>query len=302
MRTESFPGVNITPNPKLLSRYPWLREESVVRSLLTRAWDLPILESGAYLPGMGTTGHGASPTALHIDGIPKPVHIFSKPAERELARREFINGFIARRRGINTPLSLALVEIDGDDFSLVLGNLMHDVEPLSLRNLDFGRADPRVYSPREMLEDFVGFIAKFNSKGIAQGDLHTGNIGYKYRKDKPPTKVLFDLESALVLSDYELAVFRNEGYVQDTLHEKFTMFENMAATDLGTFLAYLTDQHFPMDKDELLGMATVIYFQRRRPMPSEIFNGAFNRRLRNDYERVLKKLQRIDSDHLNQAC
>lgn len=292
MKLEAFPEVNVVVNPRLLKRYPLLQRMDLVESFLTRPWILPTLESNHYLTGMGITRNEASPTAVNLDDNGKVLEVFSKPIEAEMGRREFRNSIVAHRRKISTPLLLVLIEFN--DASLLLGKLFHSVEPLSARSLDYSFINTRVYRPCELLTDFLRFIADFHGKGLVHGDLHLGNIGFKFRENRPPAKILFDLESSYTLDDCDLFM-KNEGHnIPKELQNKIEIFEIMAIDDLGTFLAYLSDRNFPIERDELLQMAGNVY-NKSRPFSYGMTRGkSFHTALNNRYDKVLRSLKKID--------
>lgn len=296
MALESFPDVNIVINPQFLRRYPQLGEEEFVLSILSHPWNLPTLESNVYLPGMGSTGHGASPTSFLLPRTDKYIEIFAKPSVKEMAKQEFGNALISRKRGVNTPLVLALVEFK-DEFSSawVLSKLLHNVQPLSARNLDFSLTDPRAYSPKDLVADFVGFIARdVHGKGVAHGDLHLGNLGFLFSDRRPPSKIIFDLESSLVLNDHELSL-KKKGYpILDHIQERIDVFESMATQDLATFLAYLSDRNFPLSPDELLAYAADVYQKRRPYSYGMVLGKEYDCWLGDEYEKKLNQLKRID--------
>lgn len=293
MRLESFPDIEVTINPKLLKKYPELKQSAVIESFILKAWPLPILGSNYYLPGMGTTRNEASPSAINFNG--RIVDIFAKSCEVMLAEQEFRNSQVASKRKINTPFVMALIK--NGDSALLVEKLMHSVEPLSARSLDYGFTNSRVYSPRDLLIDFTEFIADFHSKGLVHGDLHLGNIGFQFREEHPPKKIIFDLETSFILQDYEL-VSKNRLRADDKkLFEKIDIFELMARNDLGTFLAYLTDRHFPISEDELLVRASKIYLEKRRFSYGMLLGQEFSHELEKEYKRVLKSLRRLDEDY-----
>lgn len=296
MRLESFSDIDVIVNPKLLKKYPELKESANIESFISKAWPLPVLGSNLYLPGMGTTRNEASPSAISFNG--RTIDVLVKPCETMMAEREFRNSYIASSRAINTPFIMALIK-QGDS-ALLIAKLMHMVEPLSARSLDYNFTNTRIYGPHNLLTDFTEFIADFHNKGLAHGDLHLGNIGFQFREKHPPKKIVFDLETSYTLQDYELiSKNRLSNLHNEKLTEKIDIFELMTRNDLGTFLAYLTDRHFPISEDELLADAAKIYLKKRHFSYGILLGQEFSIELRKEYERILKSLRRIDEYYTN---
>lgn len=295
MRIEGWSGLDIKLNPHFLKRYPDLNYRTLLECILEQPWSLPTLDSNVYLPGMGTTRNNGSPTAFSCSLNGKPFEAFVKPIDSVLGQREFRNSLWARHHGILTPMVLAC--ITDKDQTFLISHLIHDTLPLSAFNLDYRNTSQKTYSPKDLVTDFVRFIAGFHNKGLTHGDLHLGNIGFKYRNHKPPLKIIFDLETAYILDDVELSKKRHQRHIDSSLARKITIFESMAVNDLATFLAYLTDGKLPIAENNLLLHAQTTYEQTRDFLAGLPSSKNFKGMLESEYRRTLTSLQRIDRDY-----
>lgn len=285
------PCWEVVISPRFMRDHPELTKDRVQEGLMLSEWFLPVLESNQWIPGMGTTAHKAMPTAFAV-GVEnrKIIDVLVKPFDNpHLTKREFTATEIAYSRGINVPPMVAL--IDMGEKALLVGELAHDVEPLSAKSLDYKLTDPRVYNPHDFLEDFVRSIAMMHNEGITHGDLHLGNIGHQFFKDRTPKPIFFDLETAIVLGGHEL-ICKNGGYfIDQEQRRKMLNFELEAVADLGTFTAYLRHHNFPIPRGKLLTEGTEIYRAYRTPSFGLIEGNDFKARLALGFAKTLKSLQ-----------
>ncbi|MBI2601041.1 hypothetical protein HYW42_03745 [Candidatus Daviesbacteria bacterium] len=250
-------------NQKYLETHPSIEKSQLVDKLLYGVWSLPVFGSNQWMPWMGTTGHKAMPSSISVNG--KAIDIFAKPfteGSNFMAGREFTNAGKVRSRNINTPGMIAIVDID-DYYSVLVGELLHYVEPFSARDMKFSLTDPRVYSPSDFLQDVLQAVADIHNKGVVHNDLHLGNLGHQFRKDHPPKIIFFDFEIADILSDHDL-MLKNRGTFQSPdQQEKLLRFEEKAVGDIGVFLAHLIMDDFPI-KDDLLKVSAQLYLPHRK--------------------------------------
>lgn len=255
-------GVKVNIHHNFLSNNPTLKGRQLAEGLVKGSWMLPRLESGQWVAGMGTTAHKAMPTAFAPNGQDSMINIFAKPFnDHFLAEQEYKNTMIAFDRGLNVPPVVAL--IDFGDSQFLVSQLFHTAEPLSARNLTFKLNDPRVYNPHDFLVDTAISIADMHNRGIVHGDLHPGNMGHQFQLGLPPKIIFFDLETADILTDDQLRK-KNQGYWQaDSEVGRAKLFEGRAAVDLGTFLASIRFNGFPMRRKDILNEAADFYYPHR---------------------------------------
>lgn len=284
-------------NKTFLGLNPEITEEQIRNGVVQGPWFLPTLESNYWIPGMGTTAHKAMPSAIPLqyteDGkVAKALEVFIKPFslnEWYLAENEFFNSKRALRRNINTPTVIALVKTNQTVF--LLGELLHDVFPLGAWNLDYKRNDSRVYSPRDLLRNFIMAIAHLHNQGILHGDLHLGNTGYQFHKSKIPEIIFFDLETSHVLTDNDLSC-KNDGICL-TLDQKrrIEIFEEDVAIDLADFIANLRYGGLTLKKREIVDEVIKVYRGYRKPSLGILEEKDFNKRLLASYMQTMRSLK-----------
>lgn len=283
-------GWQVIVSPTYLKERPSINRRHISDRLLESPWSLPILDSNQWIPGMGTTGHKAMPTAAAIGRNGRNVDLFVKPFDDVfLAGLEFRNNEVVYKRGINIPPLVALIMM-GEN-AILVGRLLHNVEPLSVRDLTYKTVDPRVHTPGDMLEFFTGSIAFMHNQGIVHGDLHTGNLGYQYQEDRIPKPVFFDFESAFVLSDQDLMDNKAGSYKTEEQKKRLKFFGEQAVVDLATFAANLRFHGFPIRKYELLEEISRLYFEKRIPALDAVEGENFTRLLREKYEAMMRSLK-----------
>lgn len=283
--------VRVYWNQKYLNIHPWLNTEALQDGLTKSSWTLPKLELSTHIVGMGTTGHQGMPSEVQLDIPDHPkLPIFAKPFENfEDALREYRNSNLAIQRRVPTPYMVALMEID--DQAILVSELLKNVLPLSARRLDWSLQDPRVYSPREFLKDFVGFMGrKLHDQGVNLGDVHLGNLGDRFIIQRPTRPIVFDLETATVLNQQDLSM-KNSFIFRDEKQQKaFEVFETVATDDIASFAAHLTKSNFPMGKEEMLINIASIYEDNRRPSYGLISGNDLIVRLATRYDHIVQAL------------
>lgn len=281
---------------KIIISRSFLRDKSslskaqIEKGIIEGPWFPPTLNSNHWLSGMGTTGHRAMPCGCCIDG--QIIDIFAKPHDNfYLAFTEFDNIEIARLRGLNVPPVLAVVDM-GDE-AILISELVHNAEPLSVRTLNFRTTDPRVYTPHEFLEVFIRSIAKMHENGIVHNDLHPGNLGHQFSSKHPPEAIFFDLEYANVLRDFDLICKNNGVWYTDIQRKEAERFEREAIGDLGTFTAFLRLKDFPLRKRALLRVVDEIYHTYRAESLWFTNGKKFYRQLASKHDNEYRKLRVI---------
>lgn len=248
---------------RFIKTHPSLGEADLRHALTYGLWFLPNPENSNHLVGMGTTGHKGSPTSIFIGDQTKSFKVFSKPfMDYFYAEREFNNAQIAVTRRISTPEMIALMKI-GDEEAILVSELMENVLPLSAYRLDQRLKDPRIYTPRDFLKTFMSFLAKSHNKGVVYGDLHLGNIGFQFRKFTPPKPIVFDLETATVLSDDMMLRKANGNFTDPHQKTQFEMFERGAIDDVALLITHFVKNGFPIKGGELLVECSSIYDDNR---------------------------------------
>ena len=283
-------------NWKIIISQRFLRDNSnltkpqIEKGIIEGPWFLPTINSNHWLPGIGTTGHRAMPCGCCING--QTIDIFAKPHDNfYLAFTEFDNSEIARLRGVNVPPVVAVVDM-GDE-AMLISELVHEAEPLSVRALNFRATDPRVYTPRDFLEVFISSIAKMHSSGIVHNDLHPGNLGHQFSSSHPPEAIFFDFEYANVLKDYDLICKNNGVWHTDIQRQEAERFEREAIGDLGTFTAFLRFRDFPIRKRALLREVDEIYHTYRSESLWFTNGKKFYRQLAGKHDSEYRRLRAI---------
>ena len=239
----------IVINPKYLAKHR-TSAEAMKLSLDVNVWKIASLGTVQELVGMGTTQHKGLPVIAPKIGHRKEIGLFVKPQDLFGARTEYKNATIALDRGVPNPQMVGVIE--KDDESLIISELLPSAEPLSLRRLDYMKQDPRIYSARAFLIDFLLPIADAHEKGVAFCDLHLGNLGYRYSGNHRPGKIFFDLETAMVLDDLDLSKKKKGTYSGQVKPTSWRQFEKYAIEDIATFFANLSEAKFAMDESELM--------------------------------------------------
>lgn len=270
-------------------RFPGVSKDDFRESILDGFWPLPRLGSSHYIKGMGTTQHRVLPTSITVRGSGEPIDVLAKPFDEVYsAENEFTNTELARRRGVNVPPMIALIV--GSEYSLVLSQLIHNTEALSQRRLDFKLSDPRIYTPRDFLEDFVGSIGEMHELGVVHGDIHIGNVGLQYLEQSPPQVIFFDFETSTVLDQYDLGYRGGDMYIPEERRARIELFENQAVTDLATFAANLWCNDFPMRKRCLLTDVAEVYQQKRGTSSLMLRGKRFYTQLAKEYDKAVRSL------------
>lgn len=285
---EDFEGA-IFVSRDFEQRFPGVSSDDFRDSILDGFWPLPVPGSRHYIKGMGTTQHQALPTSITVRGSGERIDVLAKPFDEAYsAENEFTNTELARRRGVNVPPMVALIV--GSKYSLVLSQLMNNTEALSQRRLDFKLSDPRIYNPRDFLEDFVGSIGNMHELGVVHGDIHIGNVGLEYLNQNPPRVIFFDFETSTVLDQYDLGYRDGDIYIPDERRTRVELFENQTVVDLANFAANLWCNDFPMRKRCLLTDIAEIY-QQTRGTSSLMFRGKrFYTQLAREYDKAVRGL------------
>lgn len=294
---ESAPICKIFFNPDFLRTNTKIRTQrlELTEQLTMGSYALPVQNNVSHsknisTDGIGTTTHNAMLSSIELKGSRKPVKldIFSKPFEDyDYAKKDFTNAIIASRRGINTPDMIALVRMDDEGF--VISEFDHLAQPLSLRRLDLGYQDTRYNGPMNLLVDIVTCVADANDRGVCLADMHLGNIGFQRRPNGHPVPILFDFESAYVLSDQALEE-KKKTYPELKYQNSFEIFEQIAVSDLADLVAHLVHQGFPTRQTELLRKASRIYLQARTQSWGTLSNHDFASKLERDFVKSLSAL------------
>jgi hypothetical protein len=282
---------HITLGKNFHREFPDISPQQLRSDLIHNSWVLPNNHSGKgrsrfQIVGMGKTANKAMPTGCSISGI--EMGLFAKPIDSvPLAEREFETSELAYLRGVHMPEMVALMKFNDD--AVLLSQLYYDVFPLGSTRLDYQLGDRRVMGPKDVLEFYIGGIAEMHNLGVAHGDLHTQNIGYRFYPNTVPTIFIFDLESGMVLKPYDLDS-KNRGVCTPNQHGIFDAFERQTIDDLAVFAAHLKFGGFEMRKKCLLSNIVEMYENYRKPSYGVQEGKNLYQQLASNYDRLNKSI------------
>jgi hypothetical protein len=289
-------------NKDFFNSFPGTTKDDLEQALHASTTSEATLQSNHWIPGMGSTFNGARAIGLTIPGFfPRELSVFIKPTEYyHLAEREFINTQVLRRRGLNVPPAIALIR--NGESGLLVNRLLHSVLPLSARDLSYKYHHPSIYTPKDLVTNFVAEIGNMHSKGATHNDLHLGNIGHEFQKTHPPRVIFFDFETGSILSDPDLYRKNSGEQVNTDLALKFYHFEKEAIEDLAMFLVYLKERGLPQRRGELLDHAVQVYLSSRLPSTGPTSSKSLRQSLGNAYNSIQQIIRKNRPIQPNETC